>query len=194
MVPASVQEYAGTQQVTVVPTISSDRDLFGNASGLVTADWSGNGLTSGKGAYQVNDRTVVALNTATPLYRDLKTGDIGGDVLALNNELSLLGYNSVPGSDTYWRATSDGWKQLMADNGNTSDGSLSLADTLWIPEHEVAVDEWSATAGSMVTGRHRNRQNPRIIDETHHQKRHRIRAGPHVDDIRHYGNIASQYY
>lgn len=87
-----------------------------------------------------------------PLYRDLKTGDIGGDVLALNNELSLLGYNSVPGSDTYWRATSDGWKQLMADNGNTSDGSLSLADTLWIPEHEVAVDEWSATAGSMVTG------------------------------------------
>lgn len=150
--PASVQEYAGMQQVTVVPTISSDRDLSGNASGMVTADWSGNGLISGKGAYQVNDRMVVALNTATPLYRDLKTGDIGGDVLALNNELSLLGYNSVPGSDTYWRATSDGWKQLMADNGNTSDGSLSLADTLWIPEHEVAVDEWNATAGSMVTG------------------------------------------
>ena len=91
------------QQVTVVPTISSDRDLSGNASGMVTADWSGDGLISGKGAYQVNDRTVVALNTATPLYRDLKTGDIGGDVLALNNELSLLGYNSVPGSDTYWR-------------------------------------------------------------------------------------------
>lgn len=77
--PASVREYAGTQQVTVVPTISSDRDLSGNASGMVTADWSGNGLTSGKGAYQVNDRTVVALNTATPLYRDLKTGDTGGD-------------------------------------------------------------------------------------------------------------------
>lgn len=58
--PASVQEYTGTQQVTVVPTISEDRDLSGNASGMVTADWSGNGLTSGKGAYQVNDRTVVA--------------------------------------------------------------------------------------------------------------------------------------
>ena len=71
--PASVQEYTGMQQVTVVPTISSDRDLSGNASGMVTADWSGNGLTSGKGAYQVNDRTVVALNTATPLYRDSET-------------------------------------------------------------------------------------------------------------------------
>ncbi|MFR1605964.1 MAG: hypothetical protein ACLSUZ_06460 [Bifidobacterium pseudocatenulatum] len=122
------------------------------------------------------------------MYRDLKTGDTGGDVLALNNELSLLGYNSVPGSDTYWRATSDGWKQLMADNGNTSDGSLSLADTLWIPEHEVAVDEWNATAGSMVTGGTAIGKS-RIIDETHHQKRHRIRAGPHVDDIRHYGTL-----
>ncbi|MFR2313863.1 MAG: hypothetical protein ACLS6O_03600 [Bifidobacterium sp.] len=106
----------------------------------------------------------------------MKTGDIGGDVLALNNELSLLGYNSVPGSDTYGWATSDGWKQLMADNGNTSDGSLSLADTLWIPEHEVAlrVERNRRIHGD---GRHRNRQNPRIIDETHHQKRHCIRAG-----------------
>ena len=67
MVPASVQEYAGTQQVTVVPTISSDRDLFGNGEwpghrGLVRAT----ALTSGKGAYQVNDRTVVALKHRNP--------------------------------------------------------------------------------------------------------------------------------
>ena len=119
MVPASVQEYAGTQQVTVVPTISSDRDLFGNASGLVTADWSGNGLTSGKGAYQVNDRTVVALNTATPLYRDLKTGDTGGDVLALNNELNLLGYNRLSALDlpcsalSHWEAVDGRQRQYV---------------------------------------------------------------------------------
>ena len=124
----------------------------------------------------------------------MKTGDIGGDVLALNNELSLLGYNSVSGSDTYWRATSDGWKQLMADNGNTSDGSLSLADTLWIPEHEVAVDEWNATAGSMVTGGTAIGKIPGSLTKLTIKKRHRIRAGPHVDDIRHYGNIASQYH
>ena len=95
--PASVQEYSGSQQVTVVPTISTERNLLGNANGTVTADWSADGLISGKGAYKVNDRVVVALNTATPLYRDLKTGDKGDDVLALNNELSRLGYNSVAG-------------------------------------------------------------------------------------------------
>ena len=68
--PASVQEYSGSQQVTVVPTISTERNLLGNANGTVTADWSADGLASGKGAYKVNDRVVVALNTATPLYRD----------------------------------------------------------------------------------------------------------------------------
>lgn len=150
--PASVQEYSGSQQVTVVPTISTERNLLGNTNGTVTADWSADGLASGKGAYKVNDRVVVALNTATPLYRDLKTGDKGDDVLALNNELSRLGYNSVAGSDTYWWATSDGWRQLMNDNGNPSDGTLALADTMWIPENAVAVDEWTATTGSMVTG------------------------------------------
>ena len=63
--PASVQEYSGSQQVTVVPTISTERNLLGNANGTVTADWSADGLASGKGAYKVNDRVVVALNTVT---------------------------------------------------------------------------------------------------------------------------------
>lgn len=30
--PASVQEYSGSQQVTVVPTISTERNLLGNAT------------------------------------------------------------------------------------------------------------------------------------------------------------------
>ena len=80
--PASSQEYSGTQQVNVVPTIAADRQLPGNATGTVTENWMAGELRSGSRAYQVNDRTVVALHTATPLYRDLKVGDRGEDVLA----------------------------------------------------------------------------------------------------------------
>lgn len=112
--PASVQDYSGSQQVTLVPTVSADRELIGNATGTVTDDWSADGLASGRRAYRVDDRSIVALNTATPLYRDLQTGDKGDDVLALNNELNRLGYNSVPDSNTYWWATSDGWRQLLS--------------------------------------------------------------------------------
>lgn len=148
--PVNTQEYAGGQQVTVIPTVSAARDLIGNASGTVTSDWSASGLVSGKAALKVNDRVVVALATETPLYRNLGIGDTGDDVLALNNELSRLGYDSVPGSNTYWWATSNGFRQLMADNGNPSNGSLKLADVLWIPDQSVRVGLWSAVEGTAV--------------------------------------------
>ena len=136
--PASSQEYSGTQQVNVVPTIAADRQLPGNATGTVTENWMAGELRSGSRAYQVNDRTVVALHTATPLYRDLKVGDRGEDVRSLNDELSRLGYDSVPQSGEYNRNTGNGWRQLMVDAGNSDgagedDMNLRLSDTMWIP-------------------------------------------------------------
>ncbi|KFI51617.1 hypothetical protein [Bifidobacterium biavatii] len=148
--PVNVQQYAGSQQVTVVPTVSATRDLIGNATGTVTGDWSSEGLTSGRTAMKVNDRYIVALSTATPLYRNLKTGDKGDDVLALNDELNRLGYNSAPGSNIFWWATSDGLRQLMNDNGNNSDGTLSISDILWIPAASVRVGSWTAIEGTSV--------------------------------------------
>ena len=107
--PVNTQEYTGSQQVTVVPTVSASRQLLGNATGTVTADWSGSGLTSGRAAYQVNGRAVVALNTAIPLYRDIRPGDVGQDALAVNNELNRLGYSSSPDSTTFTWYTQLGW-------------------------------------------------------------------------------------
>ena len=153
--PASSQEYSGTQQVNVVPTIAADRQLPGNATGTVTENWMAGELRSGSRAYQVNDRTVVALHTATPLYRDLKVGDRGEDVRSLNDELSRLGYDSVPQSGEYNRNTGNGWRQLMVDAGNSDgagedDMNLRLSDTMWIPPDSVKVQGWSATRGSAV--------------------------------------------
>ena len=149
--PVNTQEYTGSQQVTVVPTVSASRQLLGNATGTVTADWSGSGLTSGRAAYQVNGRAVVALNTAIPLYRDIRPGDVGQDALAVNNELNRLGYSSSPDSTTFTWYTQLGWQQLMIDQGNDSDGTLLLADTLWIPSPSVTVANWSGTVGAMVS-------------------------------------------
>lgn len=148
--PVNTQEYVGAQQITVIPTVSAARNLIINATGTVTADWSANGLESGHAALRVNDRVVVALNTATPLYRDLNVGDVGDDVRALNNELNRLGLNAVPDSDTYEWATSDGVRQLMNNCGNTSDGALALSDVLWISDRTVRVGSWDAVEGSRV--------------------------------------------
>ena len=48
--PASSQEYSGTQQVNVVPTIAADRQLPGNATGTVTENWMAGELRSGSRA------------------------------------------------------------------------------------------------------------------------------------------------
>ena len=153
--PASVQEYSGTQQVNVVPTVSGNRDLLGNASGTVTENWANGELRSGTRAYQVNDRNIVALHTATPLYRDLKVGDRGEDVRSLNDELGRLGYDSVPQSAEYNWNTGNGWRQLMVDVGNSDgvapeDMDMRLSDTMWIPEDVVNVRDWTAVQGSNV--------------------------------------------
>ena len=139
----------------MVPTIAADRQLPGNATGTVTENWMAGELRSGSRAYQVNDRTVVALHTATPLYRDLKVGDRGEDVRSLNDELSRLGYDSVPQSGEYNRNTGNGWRQLMVDAGNSDgagedDMNLRLSDTMWIPPDSVKVQGWRATRGSAV--------------------------------------------
>ena len=41
--------------MNVVPTVSGNRDLLGNASGTVTENWANGELRSGTRAYQVND-------------------------------------------------------------------------------------------------------------------------------------------
>ena len=150
--PAGVQEYTGATQVTMIPTVSQTRELVGNASGTVTEDMSSQGLTSGKTAMKVNGVSVVALVTATPMYRDLATGDKGDDVLALNNELARLGLPASAKSTTYTWNTSQGVKQLMSAAGNTSAGSLPLTDVLWIPAASVRVGEWAGTVGATVAG------------------------------------------
>lgn len=149
--PVNVQQYDGVQQVTMLPTVAAKRDLTGNVSGIVTGDWSEKGLASGKKAYKVNDRAVIALATSAPLYRDMKTGDTGDDVLALNNELARLGYSAAAQSNTYTWATAQGVTKLLADNGNTSSsGDLPIADVLWIPSASVQPVSWTATPGATV--------------------------------------------
>ena len=50
----STQQYNGAQTVTLIPSIASDRTILGNSTGTVTADYSGNGLSSGHACMRVN--------------------------------------------------------------------------------------------------------------------------------------------
>lgn len=71
----------------------------------------------------------------------------GGKVSQADYERAWADYKQCIIDKGYAEPTFDKY-----DNGNPSDGTLALADTMWIPENAVAVDEWTATTGSMVTG------------------------------------------
>ena len=61
--PASVQEYSGSQQVTVVPTISTERNLLGNTNGTVTGIWvDASTQTKGIGSNVANDTFLAQFN------------------------------------------------------------------------------------------------------------------------------------
>lgn len=152
--PVGRQQYTGAQSVKVVPALSAAQELRSNTSGMVTEDASASGLQSGRTAMRVDDRPVVALATAMPLYRGLKVEDEGNDVQALNAELARL-YPDI-GVDAqaawYHYATMLAVQRMMADAGvPDSDGSLPLESVLWIPGEWVAVKDWTGTMGARVT-------------------------------------------
>lgn len=150
--PVGTQEYNGAENASITVTLSAQRDLIVNASGTVTGNFAESGVESGKPALAVNGRSVVALNTSTPLYRDLAVGDRGADAKALNAELARLGLGADGESDTYARATATAVAKLMkgAGNGDDADGALHMADVLWIPVQAAAVTAWQGVPGAQI--------------------------------------------
>lgn len=148
--PVTTQQYDAKRQITVVPTVSAPRKVLINTSGTVTADHSAGGLHSGTAALEVDGRPIVALATASPLYRDLAPGDAGEDVRALNAELTRLGYNANPESDQYSSLTYWAVVALFGNLGVRSDGALPLADVIWLPQDGATASSWQAATGTMV--------------------------------------------
>ncbi|MDR1387967.1 MAG: hypothetical protein LBJ44_10395 [Propionibacteriaceae bacterium] len=151
-VPVARQEFTDDLVVEVVFQMGEAVPLVLRTSGVVTGPLQSPAvLVSGRPALVVDLRPVVALHTGVPLFRDLAVGDRGGDVAALNQELARLGR---PNSslDRFTAQTAQGWAELSRDCGiaPARGGALKLADVLWLPAVSVALESWSAVAGTSV--------------------------------------------
>ncbi|MDR1077282.1 MAG: peptidoglycan-binding protein [Propionibacteriaceae bacterium] len=112
----------------------------------------GQPLASGTSPFTLDDRPVVLLNLATPLWRDLASGDRGDDVAALQGELNRLGFGPVAstglfGSDTA-RAVQRLWTKLGGDKRQTS---LPLSQVVWSPQTEVTPTACPWSVGQRVS-------------------------------------------
>ncbi|BDR55161.1 hypothetical protein KIMH_12720 [Bombiscardovia apis] len=148
--PVARQTYEGRKQVSVIPQMSAKRELVSNTSGTLTSLSTSSTLKSGQTAFSVNDRPVLALALETPPYRELKIGDTGNDVKALNVELSRLGYSSSYYSTSYTAATAAGWHQLLKDNGLKPEGDFTVDSMVWLPAPAVNISSWAQQTGMAI--------------------------------------------
>ncbi|MFE6977956.1 peptidoglycan-binding protein [Streptomyces sp. NPDC057682] len=101
------------------------RPVKAAVEGTVTvAAAEGSTVTAGQALYELNDKPVTLLRGPVPMFREMKTGDRGSDVLQLERNLRELGY-----------------------------GSGLYADVWYGPDTAAAVERWQKSLNRQPTGR-----------------------------------------
>lgn len=152
-VAVSRQTFTDERTVEVTFETSLEESLIGRVSGTVSESLCvpGQVVESGNRLLSVEGKTVIALHTDTPLYREIGTGDTGADVLALQQELARLGY-SAEGNGTYGWRTVNGVNQLLEHAGRQKpDGRIGPTDVVWLPDISVTPVQCSAGLNSTLT-------------------------------------------
>jgi peptidoglycan hydrolase-like protein with peptidoglycan-binding domain len=101
--------------------------------------------------FLVDDRPVIALHTATPLWRDLAIGTHGDDVKAVQQELTRLGYPSGT-HGVFTHATASAVRRLFAKAGRPQkSGVLPVSQVIWLPATSVVASACPLQLGQRVT-------------------------------------------
>ncbi|MCP2340352.1 peptidoglycan-binding domain-containing protein [Actinomadura rupiterrae] len=126
----------------------------GSGSGSGTITWlpsPGTKISRGEAAYRVDDRPVPLLYGKLPLYRTLKPGVSGSDVLQFERNLAALGYGGFDVDKDYSSATAYAVKEWQDDLGMAKTGEVT-AGSVVIARDEIRVAERRAQVGDKASG------------------------------------------
>jgi HlyD family secretion protein len=104
----------------------------------------GDKVRCGRVLYRVDDRPVLLLCGTVPAYRALHAGDSGRDVRQLNRTLHVRGAGAA-----FTTKTKKALEALQRRRGAHVDGSLALADAVFLPE-AVRIAKVSAQLGGFA--------------------------------------------
>jgi peptidoglycan hydrolase-like protein with peptidoglycan-binding domain len=180
--PAGPVATATVQRGTIAATESWDGTLeFGrpvtvksSAAGTITRLVAqGETVERGDELYRVNERPVILLHGAVPMYRDLAPGDAGVDVGQLETNLAKLGYEGFTVDGAYTASTAAAVRTWQSDTGAERSGTVARRDVVFLPAGG-RVDALNVTVGDVV------RRGASLLDITDNDKVVNFAAG--LDD------------
>lgn len=109
----------------------------------------GQAVERGSELYRVDERPVILLYGAVPMYRDLGPGTSGADVAQLEDNLAALGYVGFTADDTFTATTADAVRAWQADTGAAQTGTVARGEVVFVPA-AGRVDALRVNIGELV--------------------------------------------
>ncbi|MDR6199997.1 peptidoglycan hydrolase-like protein with peptidoglycan-binding domain [Microbacterium sp. SORGH_AS428] len=139
--PVIAQSFEDSRRVQVALVTGADQTLSVQTSGTLTASrcQDGTEISSGTVVAHVDERPLIGLHTAVPLYRDLSAGDDGADVAALQSELVRLGHLDASGADgEFGPRTGQALQRLRQSAGlDSGERAAQRSEFIWLPSSTV---------------------------------------------------------
>ncbi|WP_433546374.1 peptidoglycan-binding protein [Streptomyces sp. CA-294286] len=128
------------------------RPVTAAVEGTVTvAAAEGRTVTAGQALYELNDKPVTLLYGPVPMFREMKPGDSGSDVLQLERNLRDLGYGRKLYVDTHYdRSTEAAVKQWQKSLNRTLTGRVGRGDVVFQPREVKVVSADAALAAQVA--------------------------------------------
>ena len=141
-----------TQQVN--GTLGYGTPVTLNAPGHGTITWlpaPGATISRGQPVYRVDNQAIPLLYGSLPLYRSLRSGDIGEDVKEIEQNLAALGYTGYTVDMSYTSTTADAVRRWQKDLGLVQTGVIDPAAMVIAPAR-LRVGEVIAHLGDQAGG------------------------------------------
>lgn len=146
-----LEQFNDARSVQVTLDQQAGLQLITSATGVLTGSSCRPGapVTSGSVPWSANEQPIVALHTTVPLYRDLKVGDAGPDVRALQEELHRLSVGSAA-TGTLTLSDTAAFDKLASTAAGAAlpGGTIARRNVVWIPMAITAIAQCQAQIGS----------------------------------------------
>ena len=151
-IPVTVREYRGIQALTASISMHPEHQLTTVSTGTLRRTYCqpGSPLYSGQILHVIDDRPVMVLHTAMPLWRDLAAGMRGDDVSDLQAELNRLGHQ-IPVNGIFGPATEEALRQVW-DNAGGPDNqrTLPIGQVIWLDQPQLVPSHCLLEVGQLV--------------------------------------------